>query len=39
MFYIEKNDKPNKFEKIFSIIKIENNTIKLPCIITDDQKE
>lgn len=38
MFYIEKNDKPNKFEKIFSIIKIENNTIKLPCIITDDQK-
>lgn len=30
MFYIEKNDKPTWIEKIVSIIKVENNTIKLP---------
>ena len=30
MFYIEKNDKPNWFEKQFNIIKVEQNTIKLP---------
>lgn len=30
MFYIEKNDKPTWIEKIISIIKVENNTIKLP---------
>ena len=30
MFYIEKNDKPTWIEKIIPIIKVENNTIKLP---------
>lgn len=30
MFYIEKNDKPNWFEKKLNIIKVEQNTIKLP---------
>lgn len=30
MFYIEKNDKPNWFEKIFNIIKVQENTIILP---------
>jgi len=30
MFYIEKNDKPTWIEKIITIIKVENNTIKLP---------
>ena len=30
MFYIEKNDKPTGIEKIIPIIKVENNTIKLP---------
>lgn len=30
MFYIEKNDKPNWFEKQFNILKVEQNTIKLP---------
>lgn len=30
MFYIEKNDKPTWVEKIIPIIKVENNTIKLP---------
>ena len=30
MFYIERNDKPTWIEKIIPIIKVENNTIKLP---------
>ena len=30
MFYIEKNDKPTLIESLFFIIKVENNTIKLP---------
>lgn len=30
MFYIEKNDKPTLIERLFFIIKIENNIIKLP---------
>ena len=30
MFYIEKNDKPTWIENIIPIIKVENNTIKLP---------
>ena len=30
MFYIQKNDKPTWIEKIIPIIKVENNTIKLP---------
>ena len=30
MIYIEKNDKPNFLEKIFNIIKVQNNTLFLP---------
>lgn len=30
MFFIEKNDKPNFFEKRFNILKIKNNTIFIP---------
>ncbi len=37
MFYVEKNDKPNWFEKKLNLIKVKENTIVLP--ITDDCKE
>lgn len=37
MFYVEKNDKPNWFEKKLNLIKVNENTIVLP--ITDDCKE
>ena len=32
MYYIQENDKPNKLEKIFYKVKLENNTIVLPII-------
>lgn len=37
MFYIEKNDKPNFIERKLGILKIMDNTIKLP--ITEEMKE
>ena len=30
MFYIEKNDKPNRLVRILKLIKVENNTITVP---------
>ena len=30
MFYIEKNDKPNRLVRILNLIKVENNTITVP---------
>ena len=39
MFYIEKNDKPNLLEKLFKIIVLNDNVLKLPIVEGEDLKE
>lgn len=39
MFYIEKNDKPNWFEKKFNIIRVKSNTLSIPILENVKEKE
>ncbi len=39
MYYIKETDKPNKFNEIFHIVKLENDTIVLPTIKTSKKEK